>query len=171
MFWLNLSNYTLEKLQNIYPNVKFYGPPYPIVKRDVKIAQNTKIGENTYIGINTKIGKNCKIMYNVSFSKDVVVGDDVFIGPNVTFLNDKYPPTSISLPAIVSNDVIIGGGSIIGPDIEIQRGAVVGMGSVVTKDVSEDIVVIGNPARYYCSRNEYNKKQEKLIRTNQSINI
>ncbi|MHA2944194.1 acyltransferase [Ralstonia mannitolilytica] len=81
----------------------------------------------------------------------MVVEDDVFIGPNVTFSNDSYP-RSKQYPEIFKKTVIrqgasIGANATILPGITVGKGAMIGAGSVVTKDVPEFSVVLGNPAK------------------------
>ncbi len=80
----------------------------------------------------------------------MTIEDDVFIGPNVTFTNDKYPRSKGEwklLKTVVKKGASIGAGSVILPGITIGENAMVGAGSVVTKDVPPNAVVAGNPAR------------------------
>jgi UDP-2-acetamido-3-amino-2,3-dideoxy-glucuronate N-acetyltransferase len=80
----------------------------------------------------------------------VTIGKDVFIGPGVIFTNIKYPSSKSELPTshtLVENHVGIGAGVIILPDVKIGEGALIGAGSVVTKDVLPYTVVYGNPAK------------------------
>ena len=77
------------------------------------------------------------------------IGERVFIGPNVTFTDDRHPKVNVSYhpePPIVQDDVSIGAGAVILPGIKIGRGAMIGAGAVVTKDVPAEVVVLGNPA-------------------------
>ncbi len=146
-----------------YPSVKLYGMcgvDAPTIEKGVVIGDGTRIGQLTYIGMNTRIGKNCRIMQHVTICKDAVIADDVFIAPNVSFLNDKYPPTKISQPPIVRCRAIIGGGSIILPGVTVGFRAVVGAGSVVTKDIPDEQVWYGNPAKYHMTRDSYDRKQK-----------
>lgn len=144
-------------LMSKYPSVMFYGEVS--IKENVRIGHCTKIGEFVVIGENTVIGELCSILYHVTICKDAIIGDGVFIGPNVSLLNDKYPPTKVSHAPIIEDHVIIGGGSTILPNVKIGHGSVIGAGSVVTKNVLPNIVVFGNPAHDYISRKEYDKKQ------------
>jgi len=148
-------------------NVIFYGNPHEraVVEKGTIIGEWTRIGQHSYIGKNAKIGKNCRILYHVTICKDAVIGDNVFIGPNTTFLNDKYPPTSISLPPTVEDDAIIGGGVILAPNVKIGRRAVVGAGSVITKDVpTETVIITESKQKTIMTRNEYDEKQRELRR-------
>ena len=149
------------------PHVKLYGTPeydWPTIEDGVTIGKGTKIGQNTYIGKNASIGKDCRIMQHVTVCKDAIIGDGVFIGPNTTLLNDKYPPTQISQPPIINSKAIIGGGVTILPAVIVGVKAVVGAGSVVTKDVKPWQVVLGNPARPHSDgRVEYDLKRKELL--------
>ena len=141
-------------------------PRYAIIK-DVKIGAGTKIydqvnlykceiGEGTkidafvYIEGGVKIGKNVKIRPFTFIPTGVIIEDDVFIGPGVIFTNDKYPRTQGEwrlLKTIVKKGASIGAGAVILPGITIGENALIGAGSVVTKDVPPNTVVAGNPAK------------------------
>jgi acetyltransferase-like isoleucine patch superfamily enzyme len=84
----------------------------------------------------------------------VVIEDDVFIGPHVTFTNDKYPKINTDwklLKTIVKRGASIGGGSVILP-ITIGKNSLIGAGSVVTKDIPDNSIAVGNPAKVVNSR-------------------
>jgi len=103
-----------------------------------------------YIEEGVEIGKNCKIRPFVFIPSGVKIGDDVFIGPGVIFTNDKYPKARGEWKlreTIVEDDVSIGAGAVVLPGVRIGRGAMVGAGAVVTKDVPSNAVVVGNPAK------------------------
>jgi len=124
-----------------------------------KIGKNCKIDAYVYIEEGVKIGDNCKIRPFVFIPTGVIIEDDVFIGPNVTFTNDKYPKVKGEwklLPIKVKREASIGANSTIVAGITIGENALVGAGSVVTKDVPSNAVVAGNPARIigYSDRNE-----------------
>lgn len=124
-----------------------------------KIGKNTKIDAYVYVEQDVVIGSNCKIRPFVFIPTGVTIEDDVFIGPNVTFTNDKYPQTHGNwklIPTRVERGASIGANTVILPGITIGEKAVVGAGSVVTKDVPPHSIVAGNPARLM-SRVEYNE--------------
>lgn len=115
-----------------------------------RIGRNCKIDAYVYIEEDVTIGDNCKIRPFSFIPTGVVLEDDVFIGPNVTFTNDKYPRSKGSwrlLPTRVKSGASIGANSVILPGVTIGENALVGAGSVVTKDVPDNAVVAGNPAR------------------------
>jgi len=114
-----------------------------------KIGKNCKIDAYVYIEEGVKIGDNCKIRPFVFIPTGVIIEDDVFIGPNVTFTNDKYPKAGGEwklLPIRVKRGASIGANSIVLAGVTIWEDALVGAGSVVTKDVPSNVVVAGNPA-------------------------
>ena len=115
-----------------------------------KIGEGTKIDAFVYIEEGVEIGKNCKIRPFVFIPSGVKIGKEVFIGPGVVFINDKYPKARGEWElreTIVEDDVSIGAGAVVLPGVRIGRGAMVGAGAVVTKDVPSNAVVVGNPAK------------------------
>ena len=125
-----------------------------------QIGEGTTIGKFCVISRGVKIGKNCKIEAHVKISIGCVVGDNVFLGPGVNLLNDKYPPSDHLTPAIIEDDVIVGGGAMV-LCVKLGRGCVVGAGSAVTKNVPEQEVWWGNPASFHYRREEYEKKRKR----------
>jgi UDP-2-acetamido-3-amino-2,3-dideoxy-glucuronate N-acetyltransferase len=126
----------------------------------VDIHPSAHIGEGCIIGRHTnicgdiKIGNNTRIQGFCYIPDCVEIGECVFIGPNVTFTNVKYPRVRNNMmkhrdgKTIIHDDVNLGAGCVIGPGVEIAKGVTVGMGSVVTKDITEEnSVYIGTPAR------------------------
>jgi UDP-2-acetamido-3-amino-2,3-dideoxy-glucuronate N-acetyltransferase len=115
-----------------------------------RIGEDCKIDAFVYIEENVVIGDNCKIRPFVFIPTGVTIEDNVFIGPHVSFTNDKYPKVKgewTMLQTIVRRGAAIGARSVILPGVEIGEGALVGAGSVVTKDVPAKATVAGNPAR------------------------
>ncbi len=115
-----------------------------------KIGKNCKIDAFVYIEEGVEIGDNCKIRPFVFIPTGVTIEDDVFIGPNVTFTNDKYPRARgewKQLQTRVKRGASIGTNCAILPGLTIGKYALVGAGSVVTKDVPDCAIVCGSPAR------------------------
>ncbi len=124
------------------------------------IGENTKVGAFVEIQRNARIGTNCKISSHTFICEGVTIEDDVFVGHNVTFINDPYPQATSrqgSLqteedwevkPTWVERGASIGSGSTILCNVTIGEEAMVGAGSVVTRDVPAHTVVAGNPARF-----------------------
>ncbi|MDZ7697243.1 MAG: acyltransferase [Deltaproteobacteria bacterium] len=110
------------------------------------IGENCNIGQNVVIGPDVTIGKGCKIQNNVSVYKGVTLEDDVFCGPSMVFTNIINPRAEIRKmyqvrPTLVRKGATLGANSTI-----IGRYAFIGTGSVVTKNVSDHALVVGNPA-------------------------
>jgi len=124
-----------------------------------EVGDNTKIGAFVEIQKNAKVGKNCKISSHTFVCEGVIIEDEVFVGHNVAFINDSYPRATAAggqlqteadwkvEQTLVKKRASIGSGSTILSKVTIGENALVGAGSVVTKDVPANAVVAGNPAR------------------------
>ena len=124
-----------------------------------EIGDRTKVGAFVEIQKNATIGKDCKISSHSFICEGVKIGNGVFIGHNVTFINDLYPRSvnadgSMQTDAdwhvvetIVEDRVSIGSSATILGGIRIGKNSIIGAGSVVTKDVPENTIVAGNPAK------------------------
>jgi acetyltransferase-like isoleucine patch superfamily enzyme len=122
------------------------------------VGDNTKIGAFVEIQKNATIGLNCKISSHTFICEGVTIEADVFIGHGVTFINDTYPRATVVggglqteadwvvEPTMVKKGASIGSGSTILSHVTIGENAIVGAGSVVTKDVPPNTIVAGNPA-------------------------
>ncbi|WP_417698656.1 acyltransferase [Psychromonas sp.] len=124
---------------------------YCVVLPRAIIGQNCNICSHCLIENDVIIGNNVTIKSGVQVWDGVSIEDNVFIGPNVTFANDKYP-RSKQYPELFPNTLIkkgasIGANSTILPSVVIGINAMIGAGSVVTKDVPNNAVVVGNPAK------------------------
>ena len=136
--------------------------------RSLNIGKDTRVWQFSVIFENARIGENCNICAHTLIENDVVIGnnvtiksgvflwdgtrveDDVFIGPNATFTNDVMPRSKI-YPDVFNGITLkrgasIGANATILPGITIGRKAMVGAGAVVTNDVPDYAVVVGNPA-------------------------
>lgn len=117
----------------------------------VIIGDNVMIGEHVHIGPNVKIGNNVRIQNGVNIFDGVEIEDDVFIGPSVCFTNIRKPRTSKPdknfLKTIIKKGASIGANSTIVCGVTIGDNSMVGAGTVVIKDVPENVTVVGNPAR------------------------
>lgn len=150
--------------------------PYQQIAPDVKLGANVQIygftnlygceiGDGAKIGTfveiqkGVKVGRNCKISSHTFICEGVTVEDEVFVGHNVTFINDRYPHATngngklqteadwACVPTLVRRGASIGSGAVLLCGITVGEKAVIGAGSVVTRDVPPGAIVAGNPAR------------------------
>ena len=117
-----------------------------------QIGQKCIVGQNVYIAPRVVIGDNVKIQNNVSIYTGVVIEDNVFIGPSVVFTNVINPRAAIERKdefkqTVVKQGASIGANATILCGITIGKYAMIGAGAVVTKDVDDFAVVVGNPAK------------------------
>jgi acetyltransferase-like isoleucine patch superfamily enzyme len=124
-----------------------------------EIGDDVKIGTFVEIQKGVKVGHRCKISSHTFICEGVTLEDDVFVGHNVTFINDRYPRATNGdgrlqteadwdcVQTVVKRGASIGSGTTLLCGIVVGEGAMVGAGSVVTKDVPAGAVVAGNPAR------------------------
>jgi len=124
-----------------------------------EIGENTKIGAFVEIQKNAKVGKNCKISSHTFICEGVTIEDNAFVGHGVTFINDAYPRATTQEgelqtekdwhveKTLVKRGASIGSGSTVLSNVTIGENAIVGAGSVVTRDVPPNAIVAGNPAK------------------------
>lgn len=129
------------------------------VRENAKIGQGTLVGSHVYIDANVQIGSNCKIQNRALVYDPAVIHDGVFIGPSVILTNDKNPRSVSILGQLkkrhewvkvgveILEGASIGAGAICVAPLKIGKWALVGAGSVVTKNVKDFALVVGNPAR------------------------
>lgn len=134
----------------IYDFVNLYG---------CKIGDNSKIGTFVEIQKGAVIGNNCKVSSHTFICEGVTIEDGVFVGHNVTFINDRYPRSTseggelqteddwVCVPTLIKQGASIGSSATLLCGVTVGENAIVGAGSVVTKNVPANSVVAGNPAR------------------------
>jgi len=135
---------------SIYSFVNLYG---------CSIGDNSRVGAFVEIQKNASIGKNVKVSSHTFICEGVTIEDDVFVGHNVSFINDKYPRATTEdgapqseadwqvVKTLVKRGASIGTSATILCGVTIGENAVIGAGSVVTRDVPDNAIVAGNPAR------------------------
>lgn len=141
-----------------------------VVFPDCKIGENCNICANVLIENDVVIGNNVTIKSGVQLWDGVVVEDGVFIGPNVTFTNDMYPRSKNSHwkleRILIKKGASIGANATILPGVTIGENAMIGAGSVVTKDVPANTLWYGNPAqfvRYILNNDSMFKNKNHII--------
>ncbi|HEX3119187.1 MAG TPA: acyltransferase [Candidatus Acidoferrum sp.] len=124
------------------------------------VGDDVKIGAFVEVQKNASIGNNCKISSHTFICEGVTIEDAVFIGHSVTFINDMYPRATAAGgqlqteadwkvdKTVVKKGASIGSGCTILANVTIGEGAIIGAGSVVTKDVPPNAIVAGNPAKF-----------------------
>jgi len=155
----------LGKDVKVYDFVNLYG---------CEIGDNTKIGTFVEIQKGSRIGKNCKVSSHTFICEGVTIEDNVFVGHNVTFINDLYPRATTAsgelqtdddwncIPTLVKKGASIGSSATLLSGITIGENAVIGAGSVVTKDVPPSTIVAGNPARVIRRIKEKGQRKKAL---------
>ena len=134
--------------RNIGENTNIW--QFCVVLKDAKIGNNCNVNAHVLIENDVRIGDNVTIKSGVQIWDGITIEDNVFIGPNVTFTNDftprskKYP--NKFLKTIIKRDASLGANSTIVGGVTIEEYAMIGAGSVVTKNIGKNELWYGNPA-------------------------
>lgn len=163
-------NVTIEEGAQLGKDISIYD--FSCIRKGAIVGDYCKIARNVYIDSMAIIGNRVKIQNRNNISNGVILQDGVFVGPNVTFSNDKYPRSItpngklknntdwILEKTIVKYGASIGAGAVIVCGITIGKWALIGAGAVVTKNVPDFALVMGNPARICGWVSESGQKME-----------
>ena len=150
-FFIHESSYVDENVQ-IGEGTKIWH--FSHVQSGASIGENCSIGQNVNVGNNVKIGNHVKIQNNVSVYEGVELEDYVFCGPSIVFTNIKVPRsefpqrgTQFYSKTLIKKSTSIGANATIVCGVTIGEYAMIGSGTVVTKDVPAYALVVGNPGR------------------------
>jgi UDP-2-acetamido-3-amino-2,3-dideoxy-glucuronate N-acetyltransferase len=124
---------------------------YVVILRDAVIGENCNICSHCFIENDVKIGNKVTVKCGVYLWDGITVEDNVQIGPNVTFTNDKYPRAKQAFElqrTVIKKDASIGAAAVILGGVTIGENAMIGAGSVVTKDIPANELWVGNPAKF-----------------------
>jgi len=146
---INIHSLADVKTDKIGDNTSIW--QFCVILKDAEIGSNCNINCNVFVENDVKIGNNVTIKSGVQIWDGVTIEDDVFIGPNVTFTNDIFP-RSKKYPekfekTIIKKGASIGANATIIAGITIGNNAMIGAGSVITKNVPNNEVWVGNPAK------------------------
>jgi UDP-2-acetamido-3-amino-2,3-dideoxy-glucuronate N-acetyltransferase len=165
---------------SIWDNVHVRGP--------AQIGSECIVGEKTYVAYGVAIADRVKINAQAYICTGVTIETGVMISAGVIFTNDRFPrattpdlsrlrpsdPDETTESTLVREGATIGAGAIIGPGLQIGRYAMVGMGSVVTRDVADFALVVGNPARqigYVCRCGERVDENHRCPRCGERLRL
>ena len=158
----NIKDVRFGKDVRVFDFVNLYG---------CEIGDKTQIGTFVEIQKNSKVGRNCKISSHTFICEGVTIEDDVFLGHNVTFINDVFPRATAGdgqlqteadwecIPTLVRRGASIGSSATLLCGITVGENAIVGAGSVVTKNVPANTIVAGNPARVFRKTGDTSEKE------------
>ena len=132
-----------------------------LIRENSKIGSNSRIGSFSQLDGEVHVGENVNIQSMVYLPHLTWIDDDVFIGPNVIVTNDRYPVSRKLSGVKIRRGAIIGAGAVLIAGIEVGENSVIAAGSIVTKDVPANSMVMGAPARVRLSRVEYEKRKKR----------
>lgn len=138
----------VDKTANIGEGTKVWHLVH--VRENAEIGRNCVLGHSAYVGKGVKIGNCVKLENRATLYQGVKIEDKVFVGPHVTFTNDPYPRSFSTswkiVETLVREGASIGAGSVVVCGVTIGKYAMIGAGSVVTKDIPSHALAYGNPA-------------------------
>lgn len=124
---------------------------HAVIRTGARLGAQCAVGPSAFVGVNARLGDHVRIQHAAHITDHMEIGDRVFIANGVMSGNDRMPvvnnPHFHREAPVIEDDASIGMAAVLLPGVRIGRGAMVGGGAVVTKDVAPYAVVVGNPAR------------------------
>jgi len=131
-----------------------------LIRERSRIGSNSRIGSFSQLDGEVHVGENVNIQSMVYLPHLTWIDDNVFIGPNVIVTNDRYPVSKRLSGVRIGRGAVIGAGAVLIAGIEVGENSIIAAGSIVTKDVPANSMVMGAPARVRLSRVEYEERKK-----------
>jgi len=142
-----------------------------LIREKTRIGDRTAIGTATIIDGNTRIGNDVSLQSMVYIPTNTIIRDHVFIGPNAVLTNDRYPPSGRLKGPIIKTGATVGANATILPGVCIGEGALVAAGAIVTRDVPDHMMAVGNPARIKDLPDEIQKFRKKIYSSTENTEV
>ena len=151
---------------SVAKSTKIWHPELSNIHENAQVGEHCTIHSHCWIGEGVKIGNNVKIQAFSFIPDGVTIEDDVFIGPRVTFTNDKNPPSSKEnwLPTLVKKGASLGASVTVVCGVTIGENSKIGAGAVVTKDIPDNVVACGVPAKVMAGKSVEKKTDRRIKR-------
>ncbi|RLF11263.1 MAG: N-acetyltransferase [Thermoprotei archaeon] len=132
-----------------------------LIREGCRLGNEVKVGSSTVLDGYVEVGQGTNIQSCAFLPPKTLVGERVFIGPRAVVTNDRYPYSGRLVETVIGDEAVIGANAVLIAGVRVGRRAVVAAGAVVTRDVRDEVVVAGCPARELMSYQEYVRKRAR----------